>query len=60
MDLFDQAMKTSAAKFVLVDNTFIKGSGQNLELGGQFMRYVGLNGDTIELKRVYAIQQYFA
>lgn len=50
MDLFDQAMKTSAAKFVLVDNTFIKGSGQNLELGGQFMRYVGLNGDTIELK----------
>ena len=50
MDLFDQAMKKSSANFVLVDNTFIKGSGSNLELGGQFMKYTGLNGDSIELK----------
>lgn len=50
MNLFDQAMKNSASKFTLVDNTFIKGSGQNLELGGQFMKYTGLNGDSIELK----------
>ncbi len=50
MNLFDQAMKNAADRFTLVDSKFIQGSGQNLSLGGQFMKYTGLNGDTIELK----------
>lgn len=50
MDLFDQAMKRSAANFTLVDSKFVAGSGQDLTLQGQFMTYVGLNGDKITLK----------
>jgi len=50
MNLFDQAMKRSASNFTLVDSKFITGSGQELKLGGQFVTYVGLNGDTITLK----------
>ena len=50
MNLFDQAMKSAADRFSLVDSKFVPGSGQNLSLGGQFMKYTGLNGDTIELK----------
>lgn len=50
MNLFDQAMKLSAGQFTLVDSKFVHGEGQNLSLGGQFMKYTGLNGDTIELK----------
>ena len=50
MNLFDQAMKASAANFTLVDSKFITGSGQELKLGGQFVTYTGLNGDTITLK----------
>ncbi len=50
MDLFDQAMKRSASNFNLIDTVFITGSGQELKLGGQFMTYVGLNGDKITLK----------
>lgn len=50
MNLFDQAMKNSAAQYTLVDSKFVSGSGQNLGLGGQFMKYTGLNGDSIELK----------
>lgn len=50
MNLFDQAMKSAADRFSLVDSKFVQGSGQNLSLGGQFMKYTGLNGDTIELK----------
>jgi len=50
MDLFDQAMKSSAQKFTLVDSKFITGRGQDLGLEGQFMQYTGLNGDKITLK----------
>lgn len=50
MNLFDQAMKRSASNFTLVDSKFITGSGQELSLGGQFITYVGLNGDRITLK----------
>ena len=50
MDLFDQAMKKSAANYTLVDSVFVTGSGQELKLGGQFMQYVGLNGDKIKLQ----------
>ncbi len=50
MNLFDQAMKRSASNFTLVDSKFITGSGQELQLGGQFVTYVGLNGDRITLK----------
>ncbi len=50
MNLFDQAMKKSASNFTLVDSKFIAGSGQDLTLQGQFMTYVGLNGDKITLK----------
>lgn len=50
MDLFDQAMKRSASNLTLVDSKFVSGSGQNLTLEGQFMTYVGLNGDKITLK----------
>lgn len=50
MNLFDQAMKRSASNFTMVDSKFIQGQGQDLTLGGQFMQYVGLNGDRITLK----------
>lgn len=50
MNLFDQAMKRSASNFTLVDSKFITGSGQELQLGAQFVSYVGLNGDRITLK----------
>lgn len=50
MNAFDQAMKRSASNFQLVDSKFITGSGQELKLGGQFVSYVGLNGDTFTLK----------
>ena len=50
MDLFDQAMKKSAGAYTLVDSKFITGSGQELNLSGQFKSYTGLNGDTITLK----------
>lgn len=50
MNLFDQAMKRSASAFTLVDSKFITGSGQELTLGGQFVTYKGLNGDTVTLK----------
>jgi hypothetical protein len=50
MDLFDQAMKKSAANYTLVDTKFITGSGMELSFGGQFKTYLGLNGDKITLK----------
>lgn len=50
MDLFDQAMKRSASNFTLVDSKFIAGQGQDLTLQGQFLTYVGLNGDKFTLK----------
>src|SRR5574343_694211 len=38
MNLFDQAMKSSVSNFKLMESSvFITGSGQNLQLGGQFM-----------------------
>lgn len=51
MDFFDRAMKESlgARNFVVQDTKFITGSGQNLELGGQFMTYKGLNGTEVTL-----------
>lgn len=52
MDLFDQAMKASAAEFQLVDSVFITGKGQELTLGGQFTTYKGLNGTEITLKHL--------
>lgn len=52
MDLFDQAMKTSASNWSLVDSKFITGSGSELTLGGQFKTYIGLNGDKITLKEL--------
>jgi hypothetical protein len=39
-----------ANNFTLVDSKFITGSGQELSLGGQFVSYVGINGDRITLK----------
>lgn len=50
MNLFDQALKVSASNFTLVDSKFITGSGQTMQLEGQFVSYVGLNGDRITLK----------
>lgn len=50
MNEFDKAMKTTASNFTLVDSKFITGSGQELSLGGQFVSYVGINGDRITLK----------
>lgn len=50
MNVFDQALKVSASQFTLVDSKFIDGSGQDLSLQGQFMKYTGLNGDSIILK----------
>lgn len=50
MNLFDQAMKRSASNFTLVDSKFITGTGQELQLAGQFISYIGLNGDKITLK----------
>lgn len=50
MNEFDKAMKRSASNFQLIDSKFITGSGQELSLGGQFVSYKGLNGDTITLK----------
>ncbi len=50
MNLFDQALKVSASNFTLVDSKFITGSGQELTLGAQFKKYIGLNGDSIILK----------
>jgi hypothetical protein len=52
MDLFDQAMKDSASRYTLVDSKFVTGSGQELALGGQFITYMGLNGDSITLKEL--------
>lgn len=50
MNLFDQAMKRSASNFTVVDSKFITGSGQTLQLEGQFISYIGLNGDRFTLK----------
>jgi hypothetical protein len=50
MNLFDQAMKRGASNFTTVDSKFITGTGQELQLGAQFISYVGLNGDRITLK----------
>jgi hypothetical protein len=50
MNLFDQAMKSSASNYTLMDTKFVGGSGQDLSFGAQFKTYVGLNGDRIVLK----------
>lgn len=52
MNAFDEAMKSSVnrSQYTLAPNTFVTGSGQELTLGGQFVTYIGLNGDKITLK----------
>lgn len=49
MSLFDKAMRDAAKGWILVDTTFVSGSGQNLTLGGQFTTYKGLNGVELTL-----------
>lgn len=51
MDAFDRAMKESVGlrNFVVQDTKFITGSGQELNLGGQFTSYKGLNGTEVTL-----------
>ncbi len=49
-DGFDQAMKAASSAYTLVDSKFITGSGDELNFGGQFKSYRGLNGDTITIK----------
>lgn len=49
MDYFDRAMRDASRGWILVDTTFITGSGQELTLGGQFTTYRGLNGTEVTL-----------
>jgi len=49
---FDRAMRDAASQYTLVDSVFVTGSGQNLNLGGQFKTYEGLNGTRITLKHL--------
>jgi hypothetical protein len=49
MDAFDKAMRASVKGFNLIDTHFVTGTGQNLELGGQYTSYKGLNGTEITL-----------
>ena len=49
-NVFDQAMKTSAGGFSLIDTHFISGSGNDMKLGGQFKTYTGLNNTELTLK----------
>lgn len=46
---FDKAMKNSIKSWNLVDTHFVSGSGQDLQLGGQFKTYMGLNGTKLTL-----------
>jgi hypothetical protein len=47
---FDRVLRAKASGYTLVDTKFVSGSGQNLELGGQFTSYKGLNGIEMTLK----------
>lgn len=47
---FDRVIRAKASSYSLIDTKFITGSGQNLELGGQFVTYRGLNGIEMTLK----------
>ena len=52
---FHQAMVNASSPFLTVDTNFIKGagagvSGNNLQFGGQFVKYVGPNGITLTLR----------
>lgn len=49
-DAFDKAMKASVQRYQIVNSdVFISGSGQELTLQGQFVKYKGLNGTEITL-----------
>jgi hypothetical protein len=47
---FHQAMMNASAPFLTTDSKFISGEGQNLEFGGQFVKYRGPNGITLTLR----------
>jgi hypothetical protein len=47
---FDRVLRQKASGYNLIDTKFVTGSGQNLELGGQFVSYKGLNGVEITFK----------
>jgi len=49
-DAFDKAMKNSVQRYQIVNSdVFIAGSGQELTLQGQFIKYKGLNGTELTL-----------
>lgn len=49
-DAFDKAMKSSVQRYQIVNSdVFISGSGQELTLQGQFIKYKGLNGTELTL-----------
>ena len=50
MKEFDRVLRAKASGYTLVDTKFVTGSGQELELGGQFVTYKGLNGVEMTLK----------
>lgn len=47
---FSRILMDKAAKFQLIDTTFVTGSGQNLTLGGQFTTYKMTNGIELTVK----------
>lgn len=50
MKEFDKILRDKASGYTLIDTKFVTGSGQELELGGQFVTYRGLNGVEMTLK----------
>jgi len=50
---FDRVLRDKASGYTFMDHSFfVSGSGQNLELGGQFTTYRGLNGISLTLKHL--------
>lgn len=50
MKEFDRVLREKASGYTLIDTKFVSGGGQELELGGQFVTYRGLNGVEMTLK----------
>lgn len=50
MKEFDKVLREKASGYTLIDTKFVSGGGQELELGGQFVTYRGLNGVEMTLK----------
>jgi len=50
MKEFDKVLRAKASGYTLIDTKFVTGGGQELELGGQFVTYRGLNGVEMTLK----------